>query len=463
MKAYQTSAKIKIGLILAAVLIAVSSLWYTNQLANRLMQQERDAVRLWVRAQEYLASADPQNPYRAEFERIEAELAGGEAALPAGDARRRALSWARSMPPSEEIDFVFNEIVEPRRFSVPAVITDTAMTAVYTARNVRVDSTRGPEAIEADLLRRAAQFDAIHPPLRLELGSGLPAQLIHYGESDMVRALRIFPFVQLLFVALFILVGYLGFSYVRRSEQSNLWVGMAKEAAHQLGTPLSSMLGWIELLRSAPETVSEEVADELEKDVSRLNRVADRFQKIGSMPELSPQPLAPAVEATADYMRRRLPRASRHVDLTVDVPGDLHVMLNRELFEWVIENLLKNALDAMEGAGGSIEVTAFRTPPRTGWRTSSRTVTVEVRDTGKGIERGAHRMIFRPGYSTKTRGWGLGLSLAKRIIEEYHGGSLVLAASKPGEGTTFRVNLVEAPVPQETSVPASSAQTRQPV
>jgi two-component system, NtrC family, sensor histidine kinase KinB len=444
-KAYRTSAKIKLGLIAAAVLIAVASLWYTDALANRLMSQEREAIQLWARAQQYLAAVDVGNPHLQEFDRIEVELGDGER-LPQGDARRRALSWARSMPASDEIDFVFNEIVAPQRFSVPAVITDEDMTTVFTARNVRVDSSRAPEAIEAELLHRAAQFDAIHEPLRLELGQGLPTQLIHYGESDTVRALRIFPYVQLLFVALFILVGYLGFSYVRRSEQSNLWVGMAKEAAHQLGTPLSSMMGWIELLRMSGTSEAVQVADELENDVGRLNRVADRFQKIGSVPELTVQPLAPAVESTAGYIRRRLPQAARRVDLTVDVPPSLHVMMNRELFEWVIENLFKNALDAMDEEGGRIEIAAYPTPP-TARKRLGRTVTIEVRDTGKGIERRAQKMIFRPGYSTKKRGWGLGLSLAKRIVEEYHGGSLALASSGPGEGTTFRILLPRAETP----------------
>jgi signal transduction histidine kinase len=457
-KAYRTSAKIKLVLIVAAVAIAVSSLWYTDSLADRLMRQEREAIRLWARAQQYLATVDVENPYRSKFERLEALAAAGtlDGTGIRVDTLRRALAWARSMPASDEINFVFNEIVEPRRFSVPAIITDTALTVVYTARNVRVDSSRAPDVIEAHLLQRAAQFDAIHEPLRLELGQGIPPQLIHYGESDTVRALRTFPFVQLLFVALFILVGYLGFSYVRRSEQSNLWVGMAKEAAHQLGTPLSSMIGWIELLRFSGGAQSEEVADELEKDVGRLHRVADRFQKIGSVPELTPQPLAPVVLATADYIRRRLPSASRRVELVVDVPEDLYVIANRELFEWVIENLLKNALDAMEAQAGRIEVRAFRTPRRPGRRGTSGTVTIEVSDTGKGIERRVQRHIFRPGFSTKRRGWGLGLSLAKRIVEEYHGGTLTLAHSRPGEGTTFRVLVPEAePVRAPSGDPAA--------
>jgi signal transduction histidine kinase len=454
-KAYRTSVKIKLGLIVAAVLIAVASLWYTNALANRLMRQERAAIQLWARAQEYVTQVDAVNPFQEELMRLEGLLEEG--ALPgdrrAVDSLRQALRWARSMPASDEINFVFNEIVEPQtRFNVPAIITDTSLTTVITSRNVAVDSSQSQEAIDADLLRTAAAYDAIHPPIRLDLGGGLDIQLIHYGESATVRSLRWFPFWQFLFVGLFILVGYLGFSYVRRSEQSSLWVGMAKEAAHQLGTPISSIMGWIELLRVGGAVDNEQLAEELEKDVGRLHRVADRFQKIGSVPTLEPQPLAPVVEGIADYVRRRMPSVGRRVQLAVDVSPDLRVAVNRELFEWVVENLLKNALDAIEGSG-EIQVRAYRTTPRTG---RQGTVTLDVSDTGRGIERSAARHIFRPGFSTKKRGWGLGLSLAKRIVEDYHGGTLGLAESKPGQGTTFRIVLAEAePAPRsDTAEPA---------
>lgn len=436
MNAYRTSAKIKLILIAAAVLIALASLWYTDNLANRLMQQEREAVSLWVTAQEYLAGIQVANPHQRTFDALEEQLLEAGMMTPAID---RALAWAHSMPLSDEIDFVFNEIVEPRRFSVPAIITDTAATVVYTARNVRVDSTRGDAEIQEELLRQVRKFDTIHEPLVLELGNGLPPQLIHYGESDTVRALRIFPYAQLLFVALFVLVGYLSFSYVRRSEQSNLWVGMAKEAAHQLGTPLSSIMGWIELLREEDAVPPIEVADELEKDAARLTRVADRFQKIGSEPERTPQQLAPILNSVGDYIRRRLPQSGKQVLLTINTSEDIRVNVNRELFEWVIENLLKNALDAMDGPTGTIDVIAYRTSKR-----GKSTVTIDVADSGRGIERSAHKLVFRPGYSTRTRGWGLGLSLARRIVQDYHKGSLTLASSRPGEGSTFRIVIGEA-------------------
>jgi signal transduction histidine kinase len=259
-------------------------------------------------------------------------------------------------------------------------------------------------------------------------------QQVHYGESQMVRELRWYPYIQFLFVGLFILVGYLGFSYVRRSEQSSLWVGMAKEAAHQLGTPISSLMGWTEILRSDAIGVDQrrDAVDEVEKDVERLKRVASRFSDIGSMPRLSVESLESVVGSTVDYMQRRLPRKGKDVQLVVDMEPGLKVPLNPELFEWVVENLLKNALDALEGGEGRIEVRARR---------EGEQVHVDVEDTGKGIDRREWKFIFRPGFSTKTRGWGLGLSLAKRIVEDYHGGELILLQSRPGHGSTFRISI----------------------
>jgi signal transduction histidine kinase len=436
-KAYRTSAKLKLGLIVAAVAIAVSSLAWTNRLADRLMEQDAEAVRLWARAIEYQAGARAFNPYLEQLQTLDSLVAAGRLA-PDTSGLRAALAWARSMPPSEELDFVFNEVIAPRRFSVPAIITDSQMTAVITHQNVRVDSTAGEPAVSAELLERAREMDLESPPIRFEYLAG-EVQLVHYGESSLARMIRLFPFVQLLFVALFVLVGYMGFSYVRRSEQSLLWVGMAKEAAHQLGTPLSSMIGWIELLRlrHEGEAAIEGVADELERDVSRLRRVADRFEKIGTAPVLAPAPVGPALEHVADYMRRRVPQQGRRVELTVASEPDLHAWINGELFEWVIENLLKNALDAIEG-DGEIAVRAARDDDE---------VIVEVADTGKGIDRSVQRMIFRPGFSTKRRGWGLGLSLARRIVEEYHGGRLDLLDSRPGVGTTFGITLRAAEAP----------------
>ncbi|MEM1056896.1 MAG: HAMP domain-containing sensor histidine kinase [Bacteroidota bacterium] len=439
MQAYQTGTRLKRGLIAAAILIAAASLLFTWQLADRLQAQDEAAVELWARAIEFQGRISLQgNPFAAELAALDSAVAAG-AVVPPGERRERlldALTWAENQPGGEGLDFVFSEIVQPGRFSVPALITDSAFTYVAFARNVDADSSRGLDVVQAELLALAREMDETNPPIRFEFAPG-NVQFVHYGESALARTIRAFPLVQLLVVALFIVVGYWGFSYLRRSEQSLLWVGMAKEAAHQLGTPLSSMIGWIELLRLGDAAPAEQVADELEADVDRLRRVADRFEKIGSRPALEPVALAPVLEDVAAYMRRRIPRSGAPVSLSVEADRELSARLNPELFEWVIENLLKNALDAMEGGGGSISIHARREADR---------AVVDVQDTGKGMDRATARLVFKPGFSTKRRGWGLGLSLARRIVEEYHGGKMEVAATRPGAGTTFRIALEAVPV-----------------
>ena len=328
------------------------------------------------------------------------------------------------------------------------IITDSLRQEPLFWRNVDVPESLGSmspadSARALNQLRQLrAEMDQTYAPIPIEItfpGTSGSArthlrQYVHYDESSLIKELRIYPYAQLLFVGLFILVGYLGFSYVRRSEQSNLWVGMAREAAHQLGTPISSLMGWVEILR-LPDLDHEqrtEAVDEIEKDVERLRRVANRFSDIGSMPKMEPMALAPVVRNTADYIQRRIPQQGGRVQLRTDVSDDLRAPVNEELFAWVVENLLKNALDALGEEGGDIEVTGYR---KNGW------ARVEVRDTGCGIERREWKNVFRPGFSTKQRGWGLGLSLARRIVEDYHGGSLSLVDSKAGKGSLFRIEL----------------------
>ncbi|MEX0748035.1 MAG: HAMP domain-containing sensor histidine kinase [Rhodothermales bacterium] len=450
MKAYRYSVKLKLGLIVFAVLIAVASLAYTNQLVDRLRDREQFIIQLWASAQEHMASGSRyDNPYLPAFQEIEALLESGTGAdgtaLSAEQLEEyeRALAWARSMPPPGEVTLA-SEIVLQGQFGIPAIITDSTMTEPIFWHNVdfpeSIDSLTldDQQEVKTRLIEKARSMSASYEPIPVVLGTGPNRlkQYIFYDDSRLVRELRFFPYVQLLFVGLFILVGYLGFSYVRRSEQSSLWVGMAKEAAHQLGTPISSLMGWTELMKSGELTTEqqEDAIEEIENDIQRLSRVASRFSDIGSLPKLDVRPVAPVVEATAEYIRRRMPRQARSVELNVSVPPELRAPLNAELFEWVIENLLKNALDAIESDRGSIDITAQREDGR---------VLIDAKDSGKGIDRRNWKNVFRPGYSTKKRGWGLGLSLAKRIVEDYHGGSLTLVSSRVGYGTTFRIALPE--------------------
>jgi hypothetical protein len=464
MDAYRWSVRLKLGLIVFAVGIAVASLWYTQRLVDRLQKREQAVIQLWAEALEQVVQTQQSaNPHREEFQRLDSYLRSlnqDTASASLSDERlaalRDAVDWAQTMPPTREFNFILNEILEPNQFSVPAIITDSTRRRPLSWQNVGVpdtigalspaDSAEAMEKLHSKLGEMKTAFEPI--PIRIDLpyappeaaGSGTGGQLtqyVYYDESALITELRIFPWVQLVFVGLFVMVGYFGFSYIRRSEQSSLWMGMAREAAHQLGTPLSSLLGWIEVLRSPnlDSGTKEDALDEIENDVERLQRVADRFSDIGSQPKLERCDLVPIVEQTTAYLRRRIPREGQSIELTVEMPATMEAEANEELFAWVLENLLKNALDAIEDDEGTITVA--------GWEEEG-TVCIEVQDTGRGIDRRQWKNIFRPGYSTKQRGWGLGLSLARRVVETYHGGSLELASSTVGEGSTFHIQIPAA-------------------
>ncbi len=461
MQAYRWSVRLKLGLIVLAGVIAVASLLYTQRLVERLREREQAVIQLWADAQAEVVKAQRQafNPHQAELQELEGYLRRLErrqgTARPSAEqlARfRRAVNWAQTMPPTNELNFILNEILEPNPFGIPAIITDSTGKRPRFWRNVdvpkRIGTLSPSDSASAyqRLRQRQKEMEATFEPIPIRVNLSTPSsplysrpnrqltQYLYYDESALIQELRIFPWLQFVFVGLFILVGYLGFSYVRRSEQSNLWMGMAREAAHQLGTPLSSLMGWIEMLRTADlaEEQREETLEEIENDVERLQRIANRFSDIGSQPKLERRNLVPVVVQTASYIRRRLPHRGQAVDLSVDLPSRLEVEMNEELFAWVMENLLKNALDAIEGEEGRILVTGGR---------EGDTVYVEVADTGGGIERRQWGTIFRPGFSTKQRGWGLGLSLARRVVETYHDGTLQLVDSTIGEGSTFRIEL----------------------
>jgi signal transduction histidine kinase len=244
----------------------------------------------------------------------------------------------------------------------------------------------------------------------------------------------LYPLLQLSLIGAFIVLGYIGFSSARRAEQNQVWLGMAKETAHQLGTPITAILGWIETLKAVNEDRpdNQEMLEELRNDVTRLELVADRFSKIGASPDLSPINFYDQLEKNRDYMQRRAPRK---VEFDFPKPGENTPILagiNAPLFDWVIENLLRNAIDSMEGGVGKISARVYE---------EGKFVCLDITDTGKGIQPGKFKTVFKPGYSTKTRGWGLGLSLSKRIIEQYHRGKIFVKNSEPGKGTTFTVKL----------------------
>lgn len=305
--------------------------------------------------------------------------------------------------------------------SSPLILLDSASGRVLEYGNVSLNILEDPAKLKAKLALMAEQ----HEPLEVEI-SGKKA-LVYYEDSFLLTQLTYYPFAQIGVVGLFILISYLLFSTARKAEQNQVWVGMSKETAHQLGTPLSSMLAWVELLKEDPK--NRMIGEELEKDVARLQVVTDRFSKIGSQPDLSDEDLLPLLKEAVTYFKHR---NGKNVEFTTDFPSSsVIVTLNYSLFEWVIENLIKNALDAMEGKG-TLHVEVKDTGTK---------VFIDVTDSGKGIPSKDFNTIFQPGVTSKKRGWGLGLSLSKRIVKEYHNGKIFVLRSELGVGTTFRIAL----------------------
>lgn len=310
--------------------------------------------------------------------------------------------------------------------SAPVILTDEQQNVIAFGN---IDSLRMNNSQE--VARTIGSMQNAHDPVVADLGEGV-LRYIYYDDSVTLRQLRIFPYVQLAIFAAFLLLSYLAFSSARRAEQNRVWVGMAKETAHQLGTPISSLEGWVEVLREQEGLKNrQDILQELESDIHRLSLVAERFSKIGSVPQLYPENVRDTIEQNLAYMKRR---ASEKVTMDFACHDRYRFMVNRPLFDWVLENLLKNALDAMEG-DGKIHITASE---QNGF------IALDVTDTGKGIPKSKFKTVFEPGYSTKKRGWGLGLSLTRRIVEDYHGGKIYVKSSEPGKGTTFRVMIPAA-------------------
>ncbi|MBK8615163.1 MAG: HAMP domain-containing histidine kinase [Flavobacteriales bacterium] len=306
---------------------------------------------------------------------------------------------------------------------VPVIYTDSTRTRIIEYGHIDSLVVADSAAMQARI-RSMAQANK---PIAIDL-PGKGRNYIFYEESLVITQLRYFPYVQLVILGLFLIVAYALFSLFRNAEQNQVWVGMAKETAHQLGTPLSSLMAWMELLKS--RGVDPSAVTEMKKDVDRLEVITERFSKIGSAPDLTPEKLYHTLRATVLYLRPRLPS---RVKIEVVSPEDTErtVPLNRSLFSWVLENLVRNAIDAMEGEG-SLTIEIVPEGPE---------VHIDITDTGKGIPTAQFRTVFQPGFTTKKRGWGLGLSLSKRIIEQYHGGRIFVKRSAPGKGTTFRITL----------------------
>jgi len=420
-RSWRTSPPVflRLYLLFGAILLAVALLFYFHRLARRVDAETETMSGLVARVIAFTT------------------LSVADSAMVGGSAQLQ-----------------FQEVI--RELPFPVILTDVNRRPLTWSSHVDVAPLSIDRLLEEDLdhptsalapvLKQVSRMDRAHAPIpMLEPTSGDTLMYLHYGSPALAGELRWTPWITILVAALFGTVGLFMLRSLKRVQEGFIWAGMAKETAHQMGTPLSSLIGWLQVLQdegrlegdrvSVTRELFEEVVREMERDTGRLNRVAARFSQIGSRPRLEPQSVVPVVQGTVDYFRRRIPEG---VTLTCDVESDgANAALNPDLFGWVIENLLKNAMSAVDSQTGKVMVEV-----RGGQ--NSKAVTVSVRDNGKGVAPGMEEQIFRPGVSTRPRGWGLGLPLSRRIVEHYHGGRLDLVRSEPGKGAEFRVTLPRA-------------------
>jgi signal transduction histidine kinase len=373
------------ALILVAVGIVTGSIFYSNYLAKKIEKEERTKVEVWV--QSLKTSADPA-----------------------------------AQGPTLDL----TNLIKSENNDIPIIETDENDNPSGEGKNIDSNKIKKNKNY---LREKVEEFKKSHDPIRVEISKDPHiVNKYYYGDSLLLQEVRYYPMVQLLIVALFIIVTLILITTRNKSTQNQVWAGMAKETAHQLGTPLSSLQGWVELLKEMPDC--EKVVKEMSKDIDRLKLVSDRFGKIGSKAQLDEMDIVDQVNQMLAYIKRR---ATDRVNFSLNTNGETEIkaMINGPLFDWVIENLLKNALDAMEGKG-SISVNI---------KNEATQVLIDISDTGKGIQKQNISKVFKPGFTTKKRGWGLGLSLSKRIMEQYHKGELFVRSSEPGRGTTFRIVL----------------------
>jgi len=389
MNRYDGVRRVKRILVAGAVLIVVASLWVSHGLISDLKNEEQTKMGVWAEAMRSLTSADE----------------------------------------TTDLNLVLRVIND--NHTIPVIVTDEKG-RVTTSRNLRLRYRTSRDSVK-QVNEALARLKAGGHSMRISLGTDevgethATALYIYYGQSLLLQRLAWFPYVQLGVLTVFLLVALLALLSTKRAEQNKVWVGLTKETAHQLGTPISSLMAWMAVMRETHP--DDALIDEMEADVRRLEMVAERFSKIGSAPKLHPETVGPIVERVAEYIARRIPKS---VKLTVDLRDESELIpISAPLVEWVVEVLCKNAAAAMPGAG-QIGISGGKVGDR---------YVIDVADTGKGIERKHHKTVFRPGFTTKQRGWGLGLSLAKRIIEEYHHGRIYVLRSAPGEGTVFRTEL----------------------
>ena len=373
--------------IISAIVIAIVSVWVTNVLVNKLKEEERKKIEIWVESVVLNSSLN-----------------------------------AETIDPDAFNDYnaLMTKITEGNT-TIPVIVTYDSG-EVLDFKNIQVPE----QGRDLFLKNKIKQFASRHDRIEARFDENF-VLYVYYDDSTVLKQLQLFPFVQLTVVFIFIIISFLALNSTQKAEQNKVWVGLSKETAHQLGTPISSLMAWVEYLKTKVADVH--LMDEMDKDVQRLKTIAERFSKIGSNPEPELMDLKEIVQSAVGYMGRRI---SSKVTITTSFPEEpIHTLLNESLFGWTLENLIKNAVDAMDGQG-EITIQAFRKGNR---------IIMDIIDTGKGIPKSKFDAVFQPGYTTKKRGWGLGLSLVRRIIKSYQKGKIYVYKSELGKGTTFRIEL----------------------
>lgn len=394
MDIYSKKQKWKFTLLGFAIIIGISSLFITNQLVKQLKNEERKKIELWAEATKHLLSISGEGDYSLAL---------------------KVITENNNIPVIlvDECD----SILENRNFNIYTK-TDSLLINIGLFK---------PEEVTKRFLREELNKIKESGDEPIEINFIGDKQWIYYKDSALLNRLRFYPIYQLGFIGLFMFIAYFMFSASRKSEQNKVWAGMAKETAHQIGTPLSSLMAWIELLKEKEGT--ESMVFEMEKDIKRLETITDRFSKIGSKSDLQKVDVIQLIGQSVDYLKSRMPVNTK---FTLEFPNkEIYIPINSILLEWVVENLVKNAVDAMKGKG-EIKISITE---------ENQNVILNISDNGEGIDRSILRNIFKPGVTSKKRGWGLGLSLSKRIIEEYHKGSIFVMQSEKGVGTTFTIQL----------------------
>jgi K+-sensing histidine kinase KdpD len=376
-------------MVVVALIFAFASLYYTNDLVNKLVEREQKLIDLFAKGLQSVAKAED----------------------------------------AENLTFLFQEIIQANS-SVPVILTDSEQNPI-SHKNVDIDSTWNETQVKAYLQVKMLEMKKMYQPIEIEYIPGYK-NYIYYQNSTLIQQLKYYPYIQLTVIFLFVMLGYLVFNNSRRAEQNRVWVGMSKETAHQLATPISSLIAWLEIFKHDENFSHPEAVEEIEKDIKRLETITSRFSNIGSVPVLKKENLQETITQSVDYIKVRV---SEKVKFELEIANSIqqqNIEINKALFDWALENIIKNAIDAMSGIGKiTIQVIEIE----------NARIAIDISDTGKGMSKKQIKKVFEPGFTTKQRGWGLGLTLTKRIIEEYHKGKVFVRTSDMGKGTCFRMIL----------------------